>query len=95
MELKELQETDWYKERPEVIRQAIDKLPPIVLYKFKDSGKQCQIISYEEPESSKLEDVTCTVQKTGIGGAMAEMGLGSLDTNRVFGVHLDNLEEWN
>lgn len=83
MRLEELQENEWYKQRPEVIRRAIDKLPPIQLYKLKDSGKQCQIASFEEPESGKLEDVTCTVQKTGIGGAM---GLGALDTNSVFGV---------
>lgn len=95
MTLEKLQQNEWYKQRPEVIRQAIDKLPPIQLYKFKESGKQCQIVSFEEPESGKLEDVTCTVQKTGVGGAMAEMGLGALDTNRVFGVKLDDLEVWN
>ena len=94
MDLTELKQTDWYKERPEVIKQAIDKLPPIQLYKFKDSGKQCQLVSFEEPESGKLEDVTCTVQKTGVGGVMDEMGLGALDTNGVFGVKLDDLELW-
>ncbi len=94
MNLEELQQTEWYKCRPEVIKQAIDKLPPIHLYKFKETGKQCQIVSFEEPESDKLEDVTCTVQKTGIGGVMAEMGLGAMDTNQVFGVKLDDLVIW-
>ena len=94
MTLEELKETDWYKERPEIIQQAICKLPPTQLYKFKDSGKQCHIYSYDEPKSNKFEDVTCTVHKTGIGGAMAEMGLGSLDANMVFGVKLDRLEPW-
>lgn len=92
MTLEELKQTDWYKERPEIIQQAICKLPPIQLYKFKDSGKQCQIYSFEEPESGKFEDVTCTVKKTGIGGVMAKIGLGVLDTNSVFGVPLDDLE---
>lgn len=92
MTLDELKETGWYKERPEIIKQAIDLLPPIRLYKFKDSGKQCQIYSYSEPESNKLEDVTVTVYKTGIGGVLANMGLGSLDTNGVFGVPLNDLE---
>lgn len=92
--LEELKQTDWYKERPKVIQEAICKKPPIRMYKFKDSGKQCYIHSYEEPNSDKLEDVTCTVQKTGKGGPLAEMGLGSLDTNGVFGVPLDDLEPW-
>lgn len=95
MTLEELQQKEWYKKRPEVIRQAIDKLPPIQLYKFKANGKQCRIVSYEEPQSGKLEDVTCTVIKTGVGGPMAEMGMSALDGNGVFGVKLDDLEVWN
>ena len=94
MELQELKQTDWYKERPAIIQNAIDLLPPTKLYKFKESGKQCQLISFEEPNSKKLNDVTVTVQKTGIGGVMDEIGLGSLDTNQVFGVKLTDLEEW-
>jgi hypothetical protein len=94
MELQELKQTDWYKERPVIIQKAIDILPPMESYKFKDSGKHCRIISYEEPESGKFEDVTCTVQKTGVGGAMGAMGLGVLDTNQVFGVKINDLEEW-
>lgn len=92
---QELQQTEWYKERPEIIRQAIDKLPPIQLYRFKESGKQCYIVSFEEHESGKVKDVTCTVQKTGIGGTMAEMGMGELDKNVVFGVNIDDLEVWS
>ena len=94
MTLRELKETDWYKERPVVIQQAVCILPPICLYKFKSSGKQCIIYSFEESASCKLEDVTVTVIKTGVGGALAEMGLGSLDKNGVFGVKLDDLEPW-
>lgn len=95
MTLKEIQESDWYKERPKVIQEAINLLPPIQLYKFKNSGKQCSIRSYEEPESGKVEDVTCTVVKTGIGGVMAESELGSLDKDwGVFGVSIDDLEVW-
>lgn len=94
MGLQELKQTDWYKERPKVIQEAIDLLPPTKMYRFKNSKKQCQLISFEEPESKKLDDVTVTVQKTGVGGVMDEMGLGSLDTNQVFGVKLTDLEEW-
>ena len=91
MELQELKQTDWYKERPKIIKDAIDILPPTKIYKFKDSGKQCLLVSFEEPESGNLEDVTCTVYKTGNGGAME---LGVLDTNQVFGVKIDDLEKW-
>lgn len=94
MELQDLKQTDWYKERPTVIQNAIDLLPPTKMYQFRESKKQCQLISYEEPESEKLDDVTVTVQKTGIGGVMDEMGLGSLDTNQVSGVRPTDLEEW-
>ena len=94
MTLAELKETSWYEERPTVIKRAINKRPPIFLYKFKDSGKQCQIVSYEEPVSGKAKDVTVTVQKTGVGGALAEMGMGVLDTNQVFGVKLDDIIKW-
>ncbi len=95
MTLQELKETDWFKDRPKVIQDAIEILPPIQLYKFKNSGKQCHIHSFEEPESGNVEDVTVTVQKTGVGGAMAKMGLGQLDTNGVFGVKLHDLEVWS
>jgi len=94
MTLEELKQTEWYQGKPEVIKQAIELLPPIHLYKFKDSGKQCYIISIEEPDSGKIEDITFTVQKTGIGGPMAEMGLGELDIHDVFGVKISDLEPW-
>ena len=95
MTLEEFKQTDWYKERPEIIKEAMAIRPPTELYKFKDSGKQCFIYGYDEPESGKVEDVTCIVQKTGKGGAMAAMGWGALDKNGVFGVKLDDLELWS
>jgi hypothetical protein len=95
MNLQELQETDWYKERPRVIQQAIDITPPIILYKFKSSGKQCYIEGYEEPESGKLEDIRLRVVKTGIGGPMYDMGMGVLDEGMgVFGVSPEDLEPY-
>lgn len=94
MTLQEFQNTEWFLQRPELIQKAINKVPPICYYKIKSSGKQCYILSYGEPESQLLEDVTVTVQKTGVGGALAEMGMGQLDTNQVFGIKLDDLEKW-
>jgi hypothetical protein len=91
MTLESLQQMTWYKERPLVIRQAIDILPPICMYKFKDSGKQCHIISYEEPKEGTDDVVTVTVLKTGVGSLP---GLEELNKNAVFGVGLDDLEPW-
>jgi hypothetical protein len=93
MTFDELIKTDWYLTRPKRVKDAINKLPPTNLYRFKDSKKQCYIVSYEEPHS-ETEPITVTVQKTGVGGNLALMGLGVLDTNKVFDVSLDNLEKW-
>lgn len=95
MTLEEFKQTDWYKERPPVIQEAINRMPPTQLYKFKNSGKQCFIYGYDEPESGNIEDVTLQVNKTGVGGAMAEAGLGMFDKDwGVFGVGLNDLEVW-
>lgn len=94
----DIKKTTWYKTRPEIIKKTIELLPPDRFYKFKDSGKQCFIISIEEPESGKFEDITLTVQKTGVGGKMgglmAHIGLRLLDQNRVFGVKIEDIEPW-
>lgn len=93
MELEDIKKTEWYQSRPEIIQQAICQMPPNKTYRFKDSKKECFITSLEEPKSGKFEDITCTVQKTGKGGVMDEMGFGALDTNAVFGVSINDLEE--
>jgi hypothetical protein len=94
MTQEELKQTDWYKQLPQVIQQAVCEIPPIKLYKFKSSGKQCEIYSFEEPQSGKLEDVTCTVKKTGIGGLLEKFSLNELDMNFVFNVKINELEDW-
>ena len=93
MTIQELKQTDWYKGRPLIIQKAIDKLPPTSLYRFKESGKQCRLIGYQEP-NDKSKEVTVRVQKTGVGGFMAMVGLESLDTCQVFDVKLTDLEQW-
>lgn len=88
---------EWYEERPQIIKDAIEVLPPICMYKIKATGSQCYIVAYSEPEEGTeqiLENVTVRVQKTGKGGPMFDMGLGELDTNGVFGLHLTDLEPW-
>jgi len=92
MDISEIKETEWYKGRPELIKKAIDLKPP-GLYSL--NGKQCFLISYQEPEDgSLLEDITVTVQKTGEGGLLSDLGLGELDTNQVFGVKIKELSVW-
>lgn len=85
---------DWYNERPEIIKRALNIIPPDKLYKIKATGSQCYIYSIEEPKSDLFEDITVTVYKTGIGGALDNIGLGHLDTNGVFGLKIEDLEPW-
>ena len=93
--LDEFLDTEWYKSRPEVIKEAIKKCPPTQYYKIKNTGHQCFLYSYSEPESNKLEDVTITVIKTGRGGTLDKMGLSVLNQNGVFGLKLDDIEIWD
>lgn len=94
MTLEEIKSTEWYKRSPDIIKQAIYKLPPTTLYKFKNTGKQCIIMSYDEPDSGKYEDVRLTVQKTGKGGVLSKIGFSRLDMDNVFDVRLDDIEPW-
>lgn len=87
----EVKNDPWFAERPENIKKAIIALPPTIKYRFKDSKKECVLIAYQGPTETQPE-VTVTVQKTGEGGALSDLGLGAIDTNKVFGVKLTDLE---
>lgn len=89
--LEQIMESDWYQTRPDIIKEVIIKTPPTVMYRFKDSKKECFILGYTEGEKEG-SPVTLVVQKTGKGGALAEMGMSSIDTNQVFDVLPDDLE---
>lgn len=80
----------WRDSLPPSVQGIVDDYPPIHVYRFKKSQKQFIIKSYGL--DSDTGELTCTIQKTGQGGAMASMGLGSLDTNQVFGVKFDDIE---
>lgn len=82
---EQILESEWFKERPEIIQQAIKERMPNIFYYL--NGKECFIYSYEEPTSGKFEDVTVKVKKTGKGGFIPE-----LDQNGVFGVKLSDLK---
>jgi hypothetical protein len=89
--IQEIMESDWYKTRPEAIQQAIVKMPPTVMYRFKDSKKECYILAYTEGDTEN-DPVTLVVQKTGKGGILSTLGMPELDTNQVFEVSIDDLE---
>lgn len=96
--LEEVQASEWCQTRPKVIQLAIANYPPTQLYRFKASQKQFYIVSYSAPgdlPEDRWEEVTITVNKTGVGGPMDSMGLGLLDTNSVFGVPLNTIESVN
>lgn len=93
MTLDEIKETDWYKERPDIIKQAVEILPPMQLYRVKSTGQQVSLYSYHEAET--IEEVTVTVVKTGKGGPLGKIGLGEIEKGQgVFGYKLTDLEPW-
>lgn len=61
--LNDLMKTAWFQGRPEVIKRAIETRPPVIGYWLDDKGYY--IVSYHEPESGKLEDVTVTIRGNG------------------------------
>jgi hypothetical protein len=91
--LEDVLKSDWYKELPQVVKDTIETYPP-GLYKMRDTGKQCFIIGYIEPDPEhkdpKFHVVTFIVMKTGIGGIFPIMDKGS----HVHGVSKGNLESW-
>jgi hypothetical protein len=92
MTIEDIKETEFYKSRPEIIQKAIEARPFNQLYRIRDTGHECFIFSYDEPTSGKFEDITLTVEKTGNGGALADLGAGELDKGwQVFGLSLDDI----
>jgi hypothetical protein len=89
--MDELKASEWFRTRPKIIQEAIEKYSPENLYEFKDSGKQCFIVGYTEPKTPDGK-VTLIVEKTGKGGPMAGIGFGALDTNKVFGIDPESLK---
>lgn len=99
----------WFHKRPKIIQEAIIKRRPDKLYKIKKTGEQCYIISYSEPISAKcdndesIKEVTLRVKKTGAAilpdsGLFVDAEIRKLYNPfaefGVFGLKLDDLEEW-
>ena len=83
MTVEELKESDWYKERPQIIKDLIDKVNPYLFHKLHGD-----IVAVE----AFNENGTIRIVKTGYGGVMEEMGLGMLNRGMgVFGVHPEDL----
>lgn len=95
MTLGELKTTDWYNTRPEIIKEAIELRSPFKQYEFVGTNVKCYIVSYDELTSNKIEDVTVTVQKTGVKKSPdGSATLVGLHTNKIFDVKLEDLIEW-
>lgn len=60
--LEQLKQTEWFKERPEVIQKTICKFMPTNLYKFIETDEDCRIIGYTEYEGELEEDVTFIIE---------------------------------
>jgi hypothetical protein len=65
-EFREFKESEWYLSRPQIIKDAINLMPPHQHYMIRATGHQCHIISYGEDVKGRLDHGTYTVQKTGI-----------------------------
>lgn len=59
---EEVQASDWYKSKSELVRQLIDMCPPTQYYRIRSTGRKCVLYSYGEPESQKVEDATFTLK---------------------------------
>ena len=69
----------WMKERPEVIREMAERLPPNLLYRLKSSGQRVTLYSY-------CENGTVTVLVSGQYNVI-------VFERRVFGIKPEELEE--
>ena len=72
---------DWYKSKPLVVQEAIEKCPPDKPYIIKGGSFPCSIYSYDE---AKDGGVTLTVNV-----------YSPLFPRSVFGVRLENIEEYH
>lgn len=89
---------EWVHERPKIIQEAIIKMRPDKLYKIKSTKEQCYIVSYSEPDTVD-DEITVTVQKTGEKDCKNDAERMIHEINgfadfQVFGLKLDDLEEW-
>ncbi len=83
---------DWYNSRPEIIKKALNIVPPDKFYKLKSTGVQCYIYSIDEPVTGLFEDVTITVNKTGVGSKPHHPEW--FNKAQVFGIKIEDLEPW-
>lgn len=72
----------WVAERPDNVRQVAESFEPWSLYRMKDTGQRCTLVSFGEGEDGS---VTLTVNITGEFNAV-------IFDRSVFGVDPDSLE---
>ena len=54
MSLSEFQQTDWYKERPDIIRSLIDQFPPGSIVRIKKTNQIAHTYSWFENGTIKV-----------------------------------------
>jgi hypothetical protein len=78
MTLTEIQQTEWYKERPQIIKDLIDQYPPAATVRIKATGQIAYIYSWSE-------DGTMTI------GIYMKDNPGMVCDRAVFGYEPDDL----
>lgn len=83
--LEEFKATDWFKERPQMIKDLIIKVDPTVLQRIKSTKEIVQAVAF-------YEDGTIRVQKLGIGGPIDDIIGFTKRGWGVFGLKPEDLE---
>ena len=82
--IQETEFKEWLKDRPQIIKELAEKLPPWNEYRIKKTGQHCQIYSYSEKG-------TITVIVNGHDDKFVNAINKAVQT-KVFGISPENLE---
>ncbi len=86
MNLKEIQDSEWYKTRPEKIRNMIDMFPSCIPVRIKSTGQKAHVYSY-------FEDGTISVAVVYSENPGLRRLIPSEEGHRVFGLSLSDIEK--
>ena len=75
---------EWLRDRPAVIKELAEKLPPWNRYQLKTTGQHCHLYSYSE-------DGTVTITVDGHDSEILDAMNSAMPIN-VFGISSDDLE---
>ena len=83
----DLIKSDWYKERPQIVKDIINKLPPTIAYRVKETDQKCVIYSYRAANDDTLDKVTLTV--------VVIDPISNSPTHLVSGLKVEDFEPWD